>query len=309
LVEASESSAANTAGDKAGIRRLEDLRVNVLLEVDPRSEYELFLKSYADRCVSGGRTVFAFTPEGSPLHRMLEGTNGVELVLLSMSAEDSHRDGEPLGRVSVVNLDRATFLTVLDSLVATKGKVVVFLDSISSLVMAQGFQETYRLLRQSIEIVGRVAGSRISALVVMIKGAHSEVEQMIIRSVFPVLMDYNASGLSVVKPRSLMLTGEADPIQTERRPGYPPSRRHKEKRSARETRLEILGSIANEPRSVTEVMRVCNATWTTVLATLYRLQEKGLISVESAGQKKSYVATPAGREVAETYDRIANSTD
>jgi hypothetical protein len=190
-----------------GSIRFEDLKRNLLLEVDPKSDFELFLKVQAERCAAGGNAVFVFTSEGSPLHRLLEGVEGVSLVLLSLDIESSAQRGKEVpGRVALLSLDKAHFLTLLDSLMATKGRVYVFLDSVTSMVMALGFAETYRILRQSIEIVGRSAGTRINAIVVMIKGTQSLSEANTFRSMFQVILTYDSSGLRALKPPDMKIS-------------------------------------------------------------------------------------------------------
>ena len=183
----------------------EDLRRNVLKEVDPQSDFEAFLKAQALRCTRGGDAVFVFTSDGSPLHRMLEGAEGVSLILMSVDDDAVRRSAGTAGRVPLLALDRAHFLTLLDSLMATKGRVHVFLDSVSSMVAALGFQETYKLLRQSIEIVGGAAGPRINAFAVMIRGTQGEAESNIFRSMFQVLLTYDAAGVVARKPPNLRL--------------------------------------------------------------------------------------------------------
>jgi hypothetical protein len=215
-------SAPSGRANSAGEIRFEDLKLNVLLEVDPKSEYESFLRRQAERCTGEGKTVFVFTPEGSPLHRLFEGMEGVSLILLSLDTDSAQRGAPPSGRVSLLSLDSARFLTLLDSLIATTGRVYVFLDSISSLVMSLGFQESYRLLRQSIEIVGRAAGSRINAYAIMIRGTHPEAERNTFRSMFPVILGYDSRGLAVIKPTTLRVQGArpaAAEEAKERKPG------------------------------------------------------------------------------------------
>jgi predicted transcriptional regulator len=308
LVLPGESPRTNAA-QRTGVRRLEDLRVNVLLEVDPKSDFERFVKDHVERCVAEGRTVFVFTSEGSPVHRLVDGMGGVSLILFSMDPEGAQRGGGTADRVSVLGVDRAVFLTVLDSLVATKGKVNVVLDSISSLVLAEGFQDTYKLLRQSIEIVGRSAASRISALAILVKGAHQEAEQSMFRSIFPVLLSYDPSGLKVVKPQSLRLMYTSDAIRMEPGATPPIPSGKKPRRSAREMRLDVLRSIANGTRNVTGIMRNCNVTWGALVQELSLLQEKGLITMEESGRQKLYLATPLGMDVAEAYDLIGRTVD
>ena len=192
-------------GQQKGAVRIEDLRRNALIEVDPQSDFEAFVKAQAVRCAAGGDSVFVFTSEGSPLHRLLDGTAGVSLILMSVDSDAVRRSsGEP-GRVSLLDLDKAHILTLLDSRMAKEGRVHVFLDSFSSMAMALGFQDAYKLLRQSIEIVGRSAGPRINAFVVMIRGTQSEAEVNTFRSMFQVILTYDSSGLKVLKPPDLKL--------------------------------------------------------------------------------------------------------
>jgi hypothetical protein len=221
----------------------EALRSNALIEVDPKSDFEAFLKAQALRCAEGGDAVFVFTAEGSPLHRMMDGHTGISLVLLSLDPEADRRGADTAGRVSLLTLDRPHFLTLLDSLMATRGRVHVFLDSVSSMVMALGFRETYSLLRQSIEIVGRSAGPRINAFAVMIKGTHSEAEVNTFRSMFQAILKYDDSGLAVMKPPNLKLAWTR-PERSQGRKGEAPAPGEKGTKSAANSVRGFLGSLA-----------------------------------------------------------------
>lgn len=213
---ASSSSQGSSEGRALGF---EELRRNALIEVDPTSDFEAFLKAQAVRCSERGDAVFVFTSDGSPLHRMLEGVGGVSLVLMSVDSDAVRRGMAQTERVSLLTLDRAHILALLDSLMATPGRVHVFLDSISSMAMALGFKETYSLLRQSIEIVGRTAGERINAFVVVIKGTQGEAEHNTFRSMFQVILSYDRSGLRALKPPDLKLAWTKPERQASRKGG------------------------------------------------------------------------------------------
>jgi hypothetical protein len=225
---------------------IEDLRLNALIEVDPRSNFEAFLKAQAMRCAERGDAVFVFTSEGSPLHRMLQGVEGISLVLLSVDPDAVRRDAQLPERVSLLTLDRPHFLTLLDTLMSTEGRVHVFLDSISSMAMALGFQDTYRLLRQAIEIVGRTAGSRINAFAVIIEGTLSEAERNTFRSMFQVILRYDGSGPVVLKPPNVRILW-AKPARPSAKGR--PSSAEKDRRSAANAVRGFLGSLTKSDRS------------------------------------------------------------
>ena len=227
---------------EGGVVPIEELRSNALIEVDPKSDFEAFLKAQALRCAQGGDAVFVFTADGSPLHRMMDGHQGISLILLSLDPEADRRGADPGGRVSLLTLDRPHFLTLLDSLMATQGRVHVFLDSISSMVMALGFRETYSLLRQSIEIVGRSAGTRFNAFAVIIKGTHSEAEVNTFRSMFQAILRYDDSGLVVVKPPNLKLAWSR-PERPQARKGSAPAPGEKGAKSPANSVRGFLGSL------------------------------------------------------------------
>jgi hypothetical protein len=168
----------------------------MLLEADPAVNYERTVRDFAQEMVAGGRAVSVFTSMGSPVHLLLKDMQGLRFFLLS---EISYPKSTGIASETMVpRNDFAVLLNVLDEDVVRNQnlkKALVF-DSISSLILDSGFQDSYKFLRQVNEMLSRV--SVISIFLVLSK-AHDDKMMKFVQNLYPGHLLYDASGLHVTR--------------------------------------------------------------------------------------------------------------
>ena len=120
----------------------------MLLEADPSVTYERTVRDFAQEMRGAGRAVVVFTSMGSPIHLLLKDIQGVRFFLFSESSYPKSTGNA--SETMIPRDDFAVILNVLDETVTRNPKparAIVF-DSISSLILDAGFQDSYKFLRR-----------------------------------------------------------------------------------------------------------------------------------------------------------------
>ncbi len=164
-----------------------------LIEVDPSMAYEQTLKDFSVESLSEGFLVYVFTARGGPVYSSLSTVLGVRLYVLTTRVSYP-TPGEQPNEVSVPQNDQAIILDVIDKTVHAnpEGKVAIIYDNISDIILSAGFEETYKFLKQVNEIIN---DPRVNSLFILTAGAHPAENVSLIRSLFPVHITYDGSGL------------------------------------------------------------------------------------------------------------------
>lgn len=169
---------------------------SMLLEANPSSNYEKGVREFAQEMVSSGKPVFAFTSKGSPVHIQLREIPGIRYFILSESSYPKPT-GNP-HEVMVPRNDQAVLLNVMDDAISKdprQPKAIIF-DSISSLILDQGLQESYKFLRQVNEILSR---GDVTAIFLILSKAHDDKILNMIKNLYSGHLVYDSSGLRATK--------------------------------------------------------------------------------------------------------------
>ncbi len=164
-----------------------------LLEVDPSSKYEEFVRDFAVEQNSHGALVFVFTSRGSPIYTILSALEGVRFYLLT-SKVSYPKPAERPNEVLAPQNDQAVLLDLLDKTVtSTAGsKASVIFDSISDVILYSGFESCYKFIKQANEIL---SSPQVSSLFLLTSGAHEDRVVNLVRSLYSNHVAYDARGL------------------------------------------------------------------------------------------------------------------
>ncbi|MDG6967812.1 MAG: hypothetical protein JRM86_02200 [Nitrososphaerota archaeon] len=171
----------------------------ILLEADPSVPYEQLILDYASQGVSEGLGTYVFTRKGSPVYNSLRKTAGVRFYMLSTKVSyPKPEEGEP-SEILVPANDSAVLLDMIDKTITTSvdpGKVAFVFDNLSDMILSNGFEATYKFVKQVGETVGNGA---TASLFLMTYGAHDEKVVSFMRSLFPTQIVEDAAGARVAR--------------------------------------------------------------------------------------------------------------
>jgi hypothetical protein len=170
---------------------------SMLLEADPSVTYERTVSDFAQEMMGAGRAVAVFTSMGSPIHLLLKDSiQGVRFFLFSESSYPKSNGNA--SEIMVPGDDFAVILNVLDEVVTrnpTPARAIVF-DSVSSLILDAGFQESYKFLRHVNEILSR---ADVISMFLVLSKAHDEKMMKFVQNLYPGHLLYDATGLHVTR--------------------------------------------------------------------------------------------------------------
>ncbi|MDG6911355.1 MAG: hypothetical protein JRN18_03305 [Nitrososphaerota archaeon] len=174
-----------------------DASIPVLFEVDPASNYEQALVSFAKSKTGGGGLVFVFTSRGSPVHACLAGTPGVRFYIMTSDAAYPTLSKEE-GELLVPQNDNAVLLDLIGKTVSSTGMapLAIVFDSLTEFSIYQGFESTYKFVKQANELLDT---PRVSSVYLAVKAAQDEKETSLIKSLFRMHVAYDAAGLTVTR--------------------------------------------------------------------------------------------------------------
>jgi len=150
----------------------------ILLEIDPRSDYEKAVENFVAECVSHDEAVLVVTLNGSAIRRALKKYEKIRLIDLHPQVKFSPLLNEhPEGPLNFV-FDSLTDLVLL----AEEGEA------------SQNW--LYKFTQNSLQVL---AGSRITGLFLLNPAAHDMQSVASIRGIFSDQISYKSDGLSVVR--------------------------------------------------------------------------------------------------------------
>jgi hypothetical protein len=167
---------------------------NVLLIVDPASSFEAGVSQIVDRLLAGQNSVFLFTASGSRLDRLQ--LKGVRKYLMTSKVSFVKPTEDP-AKVLLPE-DSAILLDTIEKTYtgAKGGAVAIVFDSLSDVLMTRGFENTYKFLKQAIEL-----GSlpNVSAYYLILKNAHDQKTTNVLEAQFSSHMVVDDAGLRTVR--------------------------------------------------------------------------------------------------------------
>jgi hypothetical protein len=169
----------------------------MLLEFDPSSAYEEVVKDFVSEQLSTGGPVFIFTSRGKPIHNLLLGAPNVRFFVMTGETTYPKPGGHPL-EVLVPQHDSAILLDLVERSVASDPELRIGLvfDSLSDVILGSGFEDSYKFLRQ---VLAMTSDPRVTALFILLKGAHDEKIANIVMSLFTSHLTIDADGLRITR--------------------------------------------------------------------------------------------------------------
>jgi hypothetical protein len=145
----------------------------ILLEFDPSTRYDRFIRDFALESVSNNEAAIILTKKGSAVQRALEGETGVELIdlktdLMLSPILEKHREGS----LSLVY------------------------DSLTDLALSQKPQAAYMFAHSAIS---RLVSPTITALFLLNSEAHDSKEVYSLRGIFNDHVTYGKQGVTVTR--------------------------------------------------------------------------------------------------------------
>jgi hypothetical protein len=147
----------------------------ILLEFEPRTDYERFVRDFAVECVFLGESVIILTQKGSSVQQALEGDEGVRFI----------------------NLEHATeVLPVLTK--NTESPLSLVIDNLTDLALnnSDGQKAMYKFLQLAFESVNP---DRIIALFLLNPSAHDPKDVASVRGFFSNQLSYEKDGAKVAR--------------------------------------------------------------------------------------------------------------
>ena len=171
---------------------------SILLELNPSVSYEELVMDLALESTSKGRAVFAFTPNGSPIHKRLTAVPDVKLYVISSNVSYPKASDQP-NTILVPQYDMAITLNILDKIANNSNpemKTTVVFDNLSDLILLTGFENSYRFLKKAIEVMNV---SSVTSVFLLIAGAQELRTLSIIKSMFSTQLAFDSTGLKMNK--------------------------------------------------------------------------------------------------------------
>jgi len=174
-----------------GMTHQEMMGKKMLLEVDPTSDYNLVIPSFASEAQTSDELIYVVTNNSSILHSSISEKPNVKFLLLTSKTHYPQQINEketllPADDLSVL-LDTCAKLQVAE----TKGAVNLLFDNFSDIILRCGFEKTYNFTRLLLEAI---PSSKVTALFVFIPTAHDQEVSSSIRGLFHTHLAYTKNG-------------------------------------------------------------------------------------------------------------------
>jgi hypothetical protein len=184
----------------------EDLKISnligrsnaILLEVDPSMSYEELVRDFAIESSSNGYSVFAFTANGSPIHRIISSLSEVRMYVGSSDISYPKPTNQP-NTILVPVYDAAIMLDIFDTIASNsspEAKAAMIFDNLSDLVLITGFESSFKFLKKTIEILN---DSNLAVVFLLISGTLESRTLNTIRSLFARHLAFDSSGLKITR--------------------------------------------------------------------------------------------------------------
>ncbi len=170
---------------------------SILLEVDPSIKYEDAIKDFAAELMSNSYVVFVFTSRFSPIFSALSGLKEVRFYLLSANVSYVKPTPNPYHMM----IPQSDFAVILDAIQTTVertqeqapiAKVGFIFDNLSDMITNSDFDSSYKFLKRQNEAVN---DPNVTKLFLLIKGAQDVKQVNLIKSVFPIQLGIDSTGL------------------------------------------------------------------------------------------------------------------
>jgi len=167
----------------------------ILLEFDPRSDYQKAVKSFIDEAAANTEPVVIFTYTQSTIHSFFKNRKDLMFFLMTpqVSAPTKKSETEFL-----LPENASILLDTLNKTLKKKSDITlnVVFDNLSNLILSIGFNKTYNFLRYALDML---VSTNATALFLINPTAHESKTVSRFRNLFGWQLSYEKVGLQVVK--------------------------------------------------------------------------------------------------------------
>ncbi|MCP8318019.1 MAG: hypothetical protein H3Z51_14360 [archaeon] len=165
----------------------------LLLEFDPRSNYEDDAEDLVHEALSYGESVIVFTQKGSNIHQRLAGQHHVHLILLVegfITPKHTRKD-----ELLIFGRDIWMIVETLKNMVRFE-KICLIYDNLTNMILSIGFQGAYSFIRFVAELM---EGSKSISLFLLNPQAHKTTIVSFVEGQFSDHLIHDQKGLRAVK--------------------------------------------------------------------------------------------------------------
>jgi len=193
----------STFSQSLGLTHQEIIGRNVLLEIDPASNYEKVIQDFMTEASANIESVIIFSSKGSAIHSALSGQKNVRFLLLTQRISIPEVNSSTNDVLLPAN-NTSLLLDALDKALETQpqGNLNVVFDSLSSLILLVGFDKTYSFTRYAVEML---VSRNATTLFLFNPSAHDPKVASSLRNLFDTQVLYGKGGLQIVKAPKPML--------------------------------------------------------------------------------------------------------
>jgi len=170
---------------------------NLLLEIDPASDYERLIQDFALEAAANIEPITAFTTKGSAAHSVLSKKENVRFFLLTQLVS-APQTNSVQGVILLPSNNTSLLLDALDKTLRAysySNQNIIF-DSLSTLVLSVGFEKAYNFVRYALDLL---ASKKTTALFLFSPSAHDTKVASGLRSLFNDQLVYGKTGLEIMK--------------------------------------------------------------------------------------------------------------
>jgi len=166
----------------------------MLLEVDPKSDYQNALFSFVSEARNSGETLFILTGINSALHSAVSGTENVKFLLTSPKTSRIQQINETQTLLPATDLSVLLDAIIRVQKVETDKTADILFDNLSDIILTCGFEKTYKFMRFLLETI---SSPKTTALFVFNPAAHDSTISSSIRGLFQIHLAYTKRGPNV----------------------------------------------------------------------------------------------------------------
>jgi len=166
----------------------------MLLEIDPKSDYQNALFNFVSEAGNNGERLFIFTSMNSTLHSMVSGTENVKFFLTSLKTSRIQQINETETLLPAADLSVSLDAIVRYQKVEADKTVNMLFDNLSDVILTCGFEKTYKFMRFLLEAI---SSPKTTALFMFNPAAHDPTVSSSIRGLFQTHLAYTKRGPNV----------------------------------------------------------------------------------------------------------------
>ncbi len=166
----------------------------ILLEVDPKSDYQNALLNFASEARNSGKALLVITGMNSTLYSAISGTESTKFLLTSLKTSRIQQVNEK--ETILPAADLSVLLNAIERIQKTQEDKTTYLllDNLSDIILTCGFEKSYRFTRLLLETI---SSSTTTALFVFNPAAHDPTISSSIRGLFQIHLAYTKHGPKV----------------------------------------------------------------------------------------------------------------